>query len=135
MSWFSISALVTKSAVSKPVTRLYPFEKREPYAKTRGHIHFEVNTCTFCNICAHKCPTAAIQVDKKQKVWAIDHMRCILCGACIDDCRRGCLSLARTPHAPMLKQEVESFRAAFEPPTPLVPADAVGCCQTEEGKA
>jgi len=128
MSWFSISTLVTKSALRKPATRLYPFETREPYPKTRGHIRFdhEANTCTFCTICAHKCPTQAIQVNKKEKIWAIDHMRCILCSNCTESCPRSCLSMADTPHAPMLKQEVEIFRGSFEPPAPLAAADTAG---------
>ena len=128
MSWFSISALVTKSALRKPATRLYPFETREPYPKTRGHIRFDhaANTCTFCTICAHKCPTQAIQVNKKEKIWAIDHMRCILCSNCTESCPRNCLCMAHTPHAPMLKQEVETFRGSFEPPAPLAAGATTG---------
>ncbi len=129
MSWFSISAIVTHSALGKPATRLYPFEKREPFARTRGHIQFVLDTCTFCNICAHKCPTDAIQVNKKEQVWAIDHTRCILCSACVEECRRGCISLSHVPRTPMLQKEVETHRAAFTPPDPL-PTDAppAPCC-------
>ena len=127
MSWFSISALVTKSALRKPATRLYPFETREPYAKTRGHIHFDhaANTCTFCTICAHKCPTLAIQVHKQDKTWAIDHSRCILCGICVEDCREGCITLSPLPCPPMRAKEVLSFRQEHEAPTVKVAAPAI----------
>lgn len=119
MSWFSISSLVTKSALRQPATRLYPFEKREPYAHTRGHIEMQITTCTFCNICAHKCPTRAIVVNKKEKVWAIDHTRCILCGNCVDECRRGCLSQSNQHEPPMFRKEVETVRQDFVPPDPV----------------
>jgi ech hydrogenase subunit F len=131
MSWFSLSSLVARSAVAKPATRLYPFERREPYARTRGHIEFVIDSCTFCNICAHKCPTDAIVVNKKERVWAIDHTRCILCGNCVDDCRRGCISLSRQPHPPLLDKHVQEIRENFQAPAPIVAADHAGCCQND----
>lgn len=139
MSWFSISSLVTQSALQKPSTRLYPFEKRPPYPKTRGHIEMQISTCTFCNICAHKCPTRAIVVNKKDKVWAIDHTRCILCGNCVDECRRSCLSQSTSPEPPMRRKQVQTLRQEFSPPDPVPAgeakpaasgADGASCCST-----
>jgi Formate hydrogenlyase subunit 6/NADH:ubiquinone oxidoreductase 23 kD subunit (chain I) len=83
---------------------------------TRGHIEFRVDDCSFCTICAHKCPTQAIQVHKQDKTWAIDHGRCILCGLCVEDCRAGCITLSPFPCPPMRAKEVLSFRQEHTPP-------------------
>ncbi len=115
-SWLSISSLVTRSALSRPATRLYPVERREPFRKTRGHVKFVVDDCNFCTICAHKCPTRAIVANKKEKTWAIDHSLCILCGNCVEDCREGCITLSNDPWPPMEAKEVLSFRKDFELP-------------------
>ena len=64
MPFFSFAGFVTKSAAAKPATRMYPFEKRKPYAATRGHIKVELKDCSFCTLCAKKCPTDAIEVDQ-----------------------------------------------------------------------
>ncbi|MBK1721069.1 4Fe-4S binding protein [Thiocystis violacea] len=117
-SWFPISSLVTKSALHRPVTRLYPGERRAAYARTRGHIEFKINDCTFCTICAVKCPTVAIVASKQDKTWAIDYSRCILCGNCVDDCREGCIELKTAPWPPMLAKEVLTFRKDYEGPQP-----------------
>jgi ech hydrogenase subunit F len=120
MSWSwsiqPISSLVTRSALAKPATRLYPAERRTPYARTRGHIEFRIDTCNFCTICAHKCPTQAIQVSKLDKTWAIDHSRCILCSICVEDCREGCITLSPTPCPPMRAKDVLMFRQEHAPP-------------------
>lgn len=117
--WLSISSLVSGSALRRPATRLYPTEQRTPFAKTRGHIEFRVNDCTFCGICAHKCPTKAIVTNKKDKTWAIDHSLCILCGSCVEDCREGCIALNNKPMGPLGPGEMARFREEFRPPPPL----------------
>lgn len=116
MSFLRISNLVTRSAVSKPATRLYPFQRREPFPGSRGHIAFEINTCIFCNLCAKKCPTGAIVCNKKDKSWQIDHLKCIMCGNCVDACRKGCLTQLNTPPPPMRSHQVELFKAEAQSP-------------------
>ncbi|MGQ9830079.1 MAG: 4Fe-4S binding protein [Thermochromatium sp.] len=117
MSWSlrPIASLVTRSALAKPATRLYPTVRRTPYARTRGHIEFRIDNCNFCTICAHKCPTQAIQVHRQNKTWAIDHSRCILCGLCVEGCQNGCITLSATPYPPMSAKEIQRFRQEYEP--------------------
>ncbi len=116
MSWFPISTLVTRNAMQRPATRLYPFEQRTPYARTRGHVAFAIDNCDFCTVCAVKCPTRAIVASKKERTWAIDHSLCILCENCIEGCREGCITLSDKPWPPMLAKDVLGFRQAFESP-------------------
>lgn len=117
-SWPPIASLVARSAVQTPATRLYPAVRREPYARTRGHIELRIADCNFCTICAHRCPTRAIVVHKEEKVWAIDHTLCILCSICVDDCRESCIVLSATPTAPMERREVLTLRRDFVAPPP-----------------
>ena len=95
MPLFSISQLVSRSAVSKPATRLYgsdPEVEKLKFDGTRGHIKFVINSCNFCTLCAKKCPTDAIVVEREAKTWTIDRRKCILCGACVEGCRKSCLT-------------------------------------------
>ena len=142
MAFLTIGSLITRSAVSKPATRRYPFEKREPFPKTRGSIKFEIGTCVFCNLCAKKCPTEAIVCDRKTKSWEINHLACVLCGNCVDSCRKGCLTQVNTPAAPMTTKEVEHFQMEVQTPSELEKEQAAKgakpaekkddeCCSTE----
>jgi NADH:ubiquinone oxidoreductase subunit F (NADH-binding)/Pyruvate/2-oxoacid:ferredoxin oxidoreductase delta subunit len=48
--------------------------------------------CTGCRICAINCPTAAISGEKKQ-AHAINQTDCIRCGACVQVCRYGAVTV------------------------------------------
>lgn len=84
---------ILKNAVSKPATRLYPFEQREVPEGVRGHLEMDVSTCTFCTLCARRCPTNAIVVTREPKSWTLDPYACIVCGACVEACPKDCLRL------------------------------------------
>ena len=84
---------VIKNVFSKPVTRLYPFVKREPFKNARGHLEMDAENCTLCRICAVMCPSDCISIDKENGYWEVDPYRCIICGVCVDVCPKKCLSL------------------------------------------
>ena len=109
MAQLTIGKVIIRSVLSKFVTRLYPFVKREPYANTRGHIVNDIKACIFCSLCQKKCPTHAITVKKPEKTWAIERMKCIQCGACVDVCPTKCLSMDRQYSAPSSVKNIESF--------------------------
>jgi ech hydrogenase subunit F len=110
MAHLTLGKIIIRSALSKFVTRLYPFVKREPYANTRGHIAIDIKVCIFCSLCQKKCPTGAITVNKAEKLWAIERMKCIQCGACVDVCPKKCLSMNQQYSAPSSVKNTESFR-------------------------
>jgi len=80
MGYFEMSKLALKWALTKPPTTRYPFEPRIPIAGSRGQLVFTKDNCVYCTVCAKKCPTGALLVNRAQKKWAIDRLRCINCG-------------------------------------------------------
>ncbi len=89
---FKMVENVLKNLVSKPATRNYPFDKREPFKDSRGHISgCDVEVCIFCGICQRKCPANAIIVNKAEKSWEIDQFKCVICNACVEVCPKKCI--------------------------------------------
>lgn len=84
----------------KPVTRRYPFEKREVPSGSRGHLDIEIEKCIFCGICQKRCPAAALNVSREPKSWSVNHYACIICGYCVEACPKKCLLLHREHFKP-----------------------------------
>ena len=88
-----------KHLFKKPVTRKYPFEKREMVARYRGKHYLEryddgTERCVCCGLCAASCPADAIYMEGAEnehgeryaKVYEINLLRCIFCGFCEEAC-------------------------------------------------
>ncbi|NTV90760.1 MAG: 4Fe-4S dicluster domain-containing protein [Clostridiales bacterium] len=90
---FNMFGNIIRNLASKPATRIYPKERREPFANTRGHIGIDIEKCIFCGICAKKCPSNAIKVERKEMSWEIDYYICLICGACAEACPRKCINI------------------------------------------
>lgn len=93
MAYFTMAKMALKWALKKPPTQRYPFEPRKPYLGSRGQLVFTKDSCTYCTVCARKCPTKAITVNRSGKKWMLDRLLCINCGACVDICPKDCLEL------------------------------------------
>lgn len=111
MGIMRFSKVVLKNLISKPATRMYPIKKRASFERTRGHIDIEIDKCIFCGICVKKCPTHAINVEKSQKLWAIERLRCIQCGSCVENCPKKCLSMKNEYTAPSTGSVKDEFNA------------------------
>lgn len=114
----TIAKIILGSSLKKPATRRYPAEVREPFPGTRGRITMNINACNLCTLCARKCPTQAITVDRKEKFWQIDRWRCILCGACVSACPQKAILMETHYAAPDTAKPIEIQR---KPDTPSVP--------------
>jgi ech hydrogenase subunit F len=118
MKVFRLAGTVLKSLASRPATRLYPYAKREPFARTRGRIAIEIDACIHCGICMRRCPTQAIDVDKAALTWGIERLRCIQCNSCVELCPTKCLSMETAmPDATFGSDYVQST-AKPKPPKP-----------------
>lgn len=83
---FDMIGNILSNLLSKPSTRKYPYEKREPFANARGRIDMDIDSCIFCGICSRKCPSGAIAVNRNEKSWEIDPFKCIICSECEEVC-------------------------------------------------
>ena len=92
VSMFNMLKNVIENLFSKPATRKYPFDKREPFANARGRISgIEIDKCIFCGICNRKCPADALIVNKIEKSWEIDPFKCVIGGLCVEVCPKKCI--------------------------------------------
>ena len=107
MAYFAMSRLALKWALTKPPTSRYPFEPRRELAGSRGSLIFTKDHCVYCTVCAKKCPTGALRVNRAQKTWAIDRLLCITCGYCIEVCPKKSLALVPAHALPTVTKDLE----------------------------
>lgn len=100
MGIFKMSKTVMRSLFKRPATRNYPSEPRKWEEITRGHISIAGEDCILCGICAKRCPTDAITVDKTARTWKIERMLCIQCSHCAEVCPKKCLHMEPEYTAP-----------------------------------
>lgn len=87
---------VLRNLFTKKSTRPYPFVVREPFEISRGELYNVIEDCIFCSICARKCPSQCITVDKEKGVWTCDPFTCVYCGTCEEACPTHSLHHKRT---------------------------------------
>ncbi len=116
-----ISKLVLRSLFKKPATLMYPVIPREWQERTRGHIGIVVEDCILCGICAKKCPTNCITVDRNKRKWIIERMQCIQCGCCTEVCPKKCLTMEQTYTTPETFKIIDTFDIP-KPEPKVVPA-------------
>ncbi|MFO1499733.1 MAG: 4Fe-4S binding protein [Verrucomicrobiota bacterium] len=109
MSYFQMSKLALKWALTKPPTSRYPFEPRRMINGSRGQLVFTKDNCVYCTVCAKKCPTGALTVLRAHKKWIIDRLRCISCGYCVEACPKKSLELTAAHSTPTVTRDRESF--------------------------
>src|ERR1035441_6575183 len=107
MAYFEMSRLALKWALTKPPTSRYPFEPRRALAGSRGRLIFTKDNCVYCTVCAKKCPTGALVVNRAQKKWAIDRLLCITCGYCVEACPKKYLALGTDHATPTVTKDLE----------------------------
>jgi ech hydrogenase subunit F len=107
MAYFEMSKLALKWAFKKPVTTRYPFEPRLAIAGSRGRLVFTKDNCVYCAVCAKKCPTGALVINRAQKKWTIDRLMCISCGYCVELCPKKSLVLTTDHGVPSVTKDRE----------------------------
>ncbi|MDR0854190.1 MAG: 4Fe-4S dicluster domain-containing protein [Clostridiales Family XIII bacterium] len=109
MANLKIGRLIMRSLFKKPTTKMYPVVAPVWKENTRGHIVVDMDACIFCGICARKCPTDAISVDRETKSWAIQRMLCLQCGCCYEVCPAKCLANAHDYTQPNAEKVTDEY--------------------------
>jgi len=109
MAILKIGNMVMRSLFKKPATLMYPIKPREWTERTRGRIEINIEDCIFCGICARKCPTDALKVDRDAQSWTIARMGCIQCSCCVDLCPKHCLINEGGYTTPDMKKVIDTF--------------------------
>lgn len=91
MGVFHLGGMTLHSLASKPETCCYPAETKEAPAGLKGRVDNRVEDCIFCGICARKCPSDSITVDRQAGTWSFDGFSCIQCSSCVRECPKQCL--------------------------------------------
>ncbi len=93
-----------------PVGTFLSFFARHAWFK----LHIDENACVNCKLCAKNCKASCIDV----KNHSIDYSRCVVCGDCIDKCRRKAISFSHKrakafKDTPSENQSTNNTRRAF----------------------
>ena len=96
MGVFKLAGMTVKSLFTKAPTRKYPYEKREPFERTRAGVTLaDPKGCIHCGICEKKCPALAIKVNKAAETWTYEPYKCVACQACVAACPKKVLETVR----------------------------------------
>lgn len=109
-----------KNLFRKPVTKNYPAEPNIFAERTRGSVAIDIDSCLFCGMCARKCPSGAITVDKTARTWSIDRMGCVQCENCVNTCPKKCLHTEGQYTVPADKKVVDTFQGPPPAPKPAM---------------
>jgi ech hydrogenase subunit F len=121
MAFFKMTGQTLRNLFTNPATYMYPFKLREPFKNTRGKLNIELDKCIYCSMCARRCPTDAITVDRDKKSWQVDHLKCLYCGNCVDVCPKKCLFLANK-YADSLLRADKGKSIDFQQAPPAAPS-------------
>ena len=86
------------SLFKKPVTEMYPFEKKSVPDRLRGKLSYDAEKCIGCSLCVRECPANALElivIDRATKRFVMKYNidRCIYCNQCTQVCRPKCIEL------------------------------------------
>ena len=83
---FKMTPTILQNFFSRRATRRYPDVAAPVFANARGELHNDIAACVFCGVCAAKCPSRCITVDKQRATWQYDPFACVFCGVCTQTC-------------------------------------------------
>jgi len=107
---FEMTPTIMRNFIGKRATRRYPYVVRPAFENARGEIYNDIHSCTFCGVCAAKCPSQCITVDKKAATWSCNPSACVYCGVCAESCLSGSLQQKCDYRKPVQEKEVLFLR-------------------------
>lgn len=104
-----------RNFLARPATRRYPAVVREPFAHARGELANDPEVCIYCGICARKCPSQCLHVDKDAALWEWDPFACVYCGVCAEACPTGSLTQRNVRRSVTGRREKVTVRGEPKP--------------------
>ncbi|MCU0588360.1 MAG: 4Fe-4S binding protein [Syntrophobacteraceae bacterium] len=89
--WLTMTHTLLRNLFGAKATRRHPQVARPPLEGSRGELVNDIEACTLCGVCAAKCPSRCIEVDKGEGLWIQDPYACVACGVCSELCPAGSL--------------------------------------------
>ncbi len=88
----------------------------------------DMSSCVLCGLCARRCPTGALKVDRAAKTWTVDRSACLQCGNCVNGCPKQSLALVPENQHPAVETYTKSAAPApkAEPAAPAITAQPGG---------
>lgn len=115
MGCFKLGTMTLGGLFKKPETIQYPAQVKPAPAGLKGHVVNDTAVCILCSICAKRCPTHAIEVDKKARTWAINRFQCVQCGSCVRECPKACLTMDTAYTTPARQISIDAFEVPEHP--------------------
>lgn len=107
---FKMTPNVLRNLFTKKATRRYPDQVRPAFDGMRGALSNAAEACTLCGVCAAKCPSQCLAVDKNAGTWRYDPFACVLCGICVDVCPAKCLDQTDNYPSPLVVRETITLK-------------------------
>ena len=88
---------VLRTAIKKPATVRYPFEKLPPVEGLRGEPVWDMLKCIGCGLCERDCPTETIEMIGRGRTaeFKIHLDRCAYCAQCAESCPVDAIELTK----------------------------------------
>lgn len=116
MGSFKLGSMTLGGLFKKPETIQYPAQVKPAPAGLKGHVVIDTGTCILCSLCAKRCPTHAITVDKKgARTWSINRFQCVQCGSCVRECPKGSLAMDTAYTPPSRQISTDSYEVPEHP--------------------
>jgi len=112
---FKMTKNILRNLFTKKATRLFPYEKREPFKGARGELDIKIEDCIFCGLCQRSCPSNCIKVDRPNKKWEVNQFSCILCGVCTEVCPKKCLFMKEHYKTPVYTKNIKEHQQEVKP--------------------
>ncbi len=71
----------------------------------------DMSSCVLCGLCVRRCPTGALQVDRKAGTWTVNRAECLQCGNCVNGCPKNSLALIPAQGQPDVETYTKSAQA------------------------
>ncbi|MGE5397326.1 MAG: 4Fe-4S dicluster domain-containing protein [Chitinophagales bacterium] len=96
---------ILKNLGNRPVTRPYPYVRRDTYHGLKGRLTLDMRECIMCTACEKRCPAGCFEIKRKEGLYKYDPYSCVVCGACVEACPEKCLEVDSEWRKPVEKME------------------------------